>query len=72
LLDASLFEALKIYKNSTSKICELDATKQKTFELINEALKQLKKQRGFFGEINWINQLNREGKLKKFLSLIKG
>ncbi len=67
LLDTSLFDALKIYKDSVNKICELNSTKNKTFELINEALKYLKKRKGIFGEINWINQLNKKGRLKHFL-----
>jgi len=73
LLDASLFEALKAYKNSLNKICELNATKQKVSSLINEALKNLNLEKeGVFGEIDWIKKLRREGKLKQFLELIKG
>ncbi|MEM4650109.1 MAG: hypothetical protein QXP78_05540, partial [Candidatus Bathyarchaeia archaeon] len=71
LLDTSLFDVLRIYCNSTSKICELNTTKQKVSKLIDEALKCLKKRKGFYGEINWINQLSKEGKLKRFLRLIE-
>ncbi|MBS7655390.1 AAA family ATPase [Candidatus Bathyarchaeota archaeon] len=73
LLDASLFEALKCYrKNSLNKICELNASKRGISSLINEALRNLKKRRGVFGEVDWIKELNKEGKLKQFLELIKG
>jgi adenylate kinase len=71
LIDASLFEALKIYRNLPNKICELNTTKQKISKLVNEALKQLKSKKGVFGEIDWIKELSKEGKLKEFLNLIK-
>jgi adenylate kinase len=72
LLDASLFEALKCYKNALNKICELNTTKQKLSSLINEALKNLRRKKGVFGEIDWIKELSEERKLKYFLDLIKG
>ncbi len=70
ILDSCLAEALKTFAKETDKICEIDVTGKSTESVTQEILDVLKgKAKCYFGVVDWIGKLEREGMLDDYLKI---
>jgi len=67
ILDVCLVEALS--KQEKSKVCELDISDKSVDETLKEILEVLEGKRNcYYGCVDWLGMLEREGKTAEFLS----
>ena len=67
ILDVCLVEALQ--KQPSEKVCEIDITGKTVDATLAEVIKVLEgKQKCYFGFVDWLGLLEREGKIDEYLS----